>query len=66
MDTLTPEPFDLRPSFLAKTNDYIIMFEAKKTITSLRCFCVSVNLRAFAANFAEVVDQLLICEGDLV
>ncbi len=50
VDTLTPEPFDLRP----------------KTITSLRCFSVSVNLRVFTANFADAVDQLLICEGDLV
>ncbi len=35
-------------------------FEAKKTITSLRYLYVSVGLGAFAANFAHVVDQLLI------
>ena len=37
-----------------------IKFEAKKTITSLRCLSVSVNLRAFVAYFADAVDWLLI------
>ena len=44
----------------------IIKFEAKKTITSLRCLSVSVNLRAFVTNFADAVDRLLILLLDLL
>ena len=44
----------------------IVKFEAKKTITSLRYLSVSVNLGAFAANFADAVDRLLMIVIELV